>query len=89
MAIMAAAFSAHVNMGAVKSCHFVRDPERERSSGHGFVREGMARLKGLKTFLLNREVEEERKVEKEGGAKDSRWCGWTVGIGSVVFVWSL
>jgi hypothetical protein len=89
MAIMAAAFSARVNMGAVKSCHFVRDPERERSSGHVFVREGMARLKMLKTFLLNREVEEERKVEKEGGAKDSRWCGWTVGIGSVVFVWSL
>jgi hypothetical protein len=51
-----------------------------------FVRELMGRVKGLKAFLLNREVEEERKVDKEGGARDSRWCGWTVGIGSVVFV---
>lgn len=80
MAIMEAAFTTRVNKGAVKSCHFC---ETQKEKGHGFVRERMARLKGSKAFfLLNREVEK----KKESWCWGLRRCGWTVGIGSVVFV---
>jgi hypothetical protein len=71
---MVATFIACVNVGRVKSCHFVKPRKRkvmdlwenawQGLKGRGFL------LKGFKAFCtLKWEVEEERELDKKGGAR--------------------